>query len=57
MAVLALVAVRPALAQEEGGYIERGPRFLLASAKEPVRVDARRTPVLRQRISVDLQGV
>ena len=57
MAVLALVAARPAAAQDDGGYVERGPRFLLASAKEPVRVDTRKTPVLRQRISLDLQGV
>ena len=56
MAVLALVAVRPAFAQDDG-YVERGPRFLLASAKQPVRVDTRKTPVLRQRISLDLQGV
>ena len=57
MAVLALVAAPPAAAQDDGGYVERGPRFLLASAKEPVRVDTRKTPVLRQRISLDLQGV
>ena len=57
IAVLALVAARPAAAQDDGEYVERGPRFLLASAKAPVRVDTRRTPVLRQRISLDLQGV
>jgi TonB-linked SusC/RagA family outer membrane protein len=57
MALLALAAARPVLAQSDEGYVERGPRFLLASAKQPVRVDTRRTPVLRQRISLDLQGV
>ena len=58
MLVLALAAP-PASAQSDDGYVERGPRFLLASAKkkEPVRVDTRKTPVLRQRISLDLQGV
>ena len=58
MAVLALVAAPPAVAQSDGGdYVERGPRFLLASADTPKRVDVRRTPVLRQRISLDLRGV
>jgi outer membrane receptor protein involved in Fe transport len=43
----------------DSDYIERGPRFLLAStaAPVPVRVDVTRTPVLRQSISLDLNGV
>ena len=43
----------------DSDYVERGPRFLLAStsAPVPVRVDVTRTPVLRQRISLDLNGV
>src|SRR5688500_7797781 len=59
LAVLTLAAA-PAVAQSgDGGYEERGPRFMLASAKTstPVRVDTRKTPVLRQRISLDLRGV
>ncbi len=43
----------------DSDYVERGPRFLLAStsAPVPVRVDVTRTPVLRQSISLDLNGV
>ncbi len=42
----------------DSDYVERGPRFLLASAAPaPVRVDVTRTPVLRQSISLDLNGV
>ncbi len=43
----------------DSDYVERGPRFLLASAAAPVpvRVDVVKTPVLRQRISLDLKGV
>jgi outer membrane receptor protein involved in Fe transport len=43
----------------DSDFVERGPRFLLASAAAPVpvRVDVTRTPVLRQSISLDLNGV
>lgn len=59
LAVFALLAAPAAAQTDDSGYAERGPRFLLASAKttKPVRVDAGRTPVLRQRISLDLRGV
>jgi len=57
---LLLTWTRLAAAQApDSDYVERGPRFLLASATAPVpvRVDATRTPVLRQSISLDLNGV
>jgi TonB-linked SusC/RagA family outer membrane protein len=58
LAVFALVAAPAAAQTDDSGYAERGPRFLLASTTtKPVRVDAGRTPVLRQRISLDLRGV
>ena len=58
MAVLMVATNRPVVAQTvDSGYLERGPRFLLASATAPKRVDVRKTPVLRQRISLDLRGV
>ena len=58
LAVLMVAANRPVVAQSvDSGYVERGPRFLLASATAPKRVDVRKTPVLRQRISLDLRGV
>jgi TonB-linked SusC/RagA family outer membrane protein len=58
LAVLMVAVNRPVAAQQvDSGYVERGPRFLLASATTPKRVDVRRTPVLRQRISLDLRGV
>jgi outer membrane receptor protein involved in Fe transport len=43
----------------DSDFVERGPRFLLASAAAPVpvQVDVTRTPVLRQSISLDLNGV
>src|SRR5204862_5539225 len=43
----------------DSAFVERGPRFLLASAAAlvPVRVDVARTPVLRESISLDLNGV
>ncbi len=42
----------------DSDYVQRGPRFLLASTTVPVpaRVDVTRTPVLRQSISLDLNG-
>jgi outer membrane receptor protein involved in Fe transport len=48
---------RPLVAQEVGEQLaDRAPRFLLASAvtAKPIAVDAASVPVLRQRISVDL---
>jgi outer membrane receptor protein involved in Fe transport len=46
-----------ALAQNvDPDYEERGPRFLLASAGAPVRVDLAKTPMLRRRISLELHG-
>lgn len=58
MAALMVAANGPVVAQTaDTAYVERGPRFLLASATTPVRVDVRKTPVLRQRISLDLRGV
>jgi TonB-linked SusC/RagA family outer membrane protein len=58
LAVLMIATNRPIVAQSvDSGYVERGPRFLLASATAPKRVDVRKTPVLRQRISLDLRDV
>jgi hypothetical protein len=36
---------------------QRGPRFLVQSGRSRVPVDLARTPLLRQRITVDLNGV
>ena len=58
--VLLLTWSRHAGAQApDSDFVERGPRFLLASAAAPVpvRVDVIKTPVLRQSISLDLNGV
>ncbi len=57
--LLALLAfARLAAAQElADSAAGRGPRFLLAAALHPVPVDISRTPVLRQRISLDLRDV
>ncbi|HWB42896.1 MAG TPA: TonB-dependent receptor plug domain-containing protein, partial [Gemmatimonadales bacterium] len=59
LAALLFMVSHPLVGQTgDDGYQERGPRFLLASAtKPPGRVDVRKTPVLRQRISLDLPGV
>ncbi len=60
LVALLLTWSRLASAQaSDSDYVERGPRFLLAStaAPVPVRVDVTRTPVLRQSISLDLNGV
>jgi TonB-linked SusC/RagA family outer membrane protein len=62
MAFLLLWVSRPVVAQtadtpDASPYLERGPRFLLASASAPKLVDVRKTKVLRQRISLDLQDV
>jgi TonB-linked SusC/RagA family outer membrane protein len=58
LAALMVSAIRFASAQTaDTAYVERGPRFLLASARAPKPVDVRKTAVLRQRISLDLQGV
>src|SRR5437016_14058328 len=56
---LALLAVEPLAAAQElaDSAAGRGPRFLLAAALHPVPVDIGRTPVLRQRISLDLADV
>lgn len=60
--LLALVgsSTRSLAGQEVGEQLaDRGPRFLLASAvtAKPTAVDAASVPVLRQRISVDLDDV
>ena len=44
-------------AQRDSLYTERGPRFFVATATTPVRIDVARTPALRRRISVDLENV
>src|SRR2546427_3350997 len=58
VAVAIVTTKPPATAQEpDTSYAQRGPRFLLALADTPVPVDVARSPVLRQRISLDLHGV
>src|SRR5438445_481893 len=54
-----LVAVAPqALAQEAAETaVTRGPRFLLAAAPGPQPVDISRTPILRERLTLDLNDV
>jgi len=56
---LALLALAPLAAAQElsDSAAGRGPRFLLAATLHPVPVDIGRTPVLRQRISLDLGDV
>src|SRR6266699_5850567 len=57
--LLALLALAPFAAAQElaDSAASRGPRFLLAAALHPVPVDVSRTPVLRQRLSLDLSDV
>ena len=54
-----LVALAPrAHAQEAADTaVTRGPRFLLAAALRPQPVDISRTPILRQRLNLDLKDV
>lgn len=62
-AVLATALWMPtsrAAAQAEGELAARGPRFLLASRegdRRPVPVDVSKTPLLQQRLSLDLASV
>jgi TonB-dependent SusC/RagA subfamily outer membrane receptor len=37
-------------------FSERAPRFFLESKRETVRLDVTRTPVLRNRVSIDMEG-
>jgi TonB-linked SusC/RagA family outer membrane protein len=59
--VMALIAMSWAgWAQEVvdgSGSLERGPRFLLATTSTRAPLDVDRTPILRRRISLDLEGV
>ncbi len=55
-AVVLTALQRVALAQGEMQLADRGPRFLLAAAPEPKALDIRRTPALRQRVTLDLRG-
>lgn len=58
--LLLLVAPLAAAQQSADSSVTRGPRFLLASALRPlplVPLDISRTPVLRQRLSLDLNDV
>src|ERR1041384_2713529 len=61
LAALCLCAlpVRSAHAQNEDDGRERGPRFLLVGEKggSPLTLDASRTPLLRQRLALDLVDV
>ena len=60
VALLLNVALTAAQAQDAQQFTERGPRFLLASgttASRIVRVDVARTPVLRRRLTLDLESV
>jgi TonB-linked SusC/RagA family outer membrane protein len=54
-----LLALAPLAAAQElaDSAASRGPRFLLSAALRPVPVDISRTPVLRQRLSLDLGDV
>src|SRR5262249_12206918 len=57
LAFLLTIAAAPAhsrlVAQVED---DRGPRFLLASARQPVPLDVARTPILRHRLSLNLES-
>ncbi|HEY9230463.1 MAG TPA: SusC/RagA family TonB-linked outer membrane protein, partial [Gemmatimonadaceae bacterium] len=55
-----LTAARTGVAQDTAQqFMQRGPRFLLASAdrSEPARVDLGRTPVLRHRLTIDYESI
>lgn len=58
-AAAAMLTAVPAAAgaQQDSLYTERGPRFFAATSATPIRLDVARTPALRRRISVDLEGV
>ncbi|MGH7718504.1 MAG: TonB-dependent receptor domain-containing protein, partial [Gemmatimonadaceae bacterium] len=59
---IALVLMAMPVATDEPLFAQVGdrgddaPRFLLARSPTPVRVDVAKTPVLRQRIALDLRG-
>src|SRR5260370_16293309 len=56
LALLAFATI--ASAQESAASAaSRAPRFLLASAGRPLPVDVSRTPLLRQRLSLDLDDI
>ena len=57
--MMAALANASRSAAQDIASLERGPRFLLASATEskPVRTDPSRVPMLRNRISVRLEDV
>src|SRR5262245_56390425 len=60
VAIAATGASRPIGAQDpDARYAERGPQFLTTSSANGrrVRVDVAKTPVLRQRLSVNLDGI
>src|SRR5687767_3196124 len=61
LATLMLGAPDAVVAQSAGETViasaQRGPRFLVQSGRSRVPVDLARTPLLRQRITVDLNGV
>lgn len=57
-AIVLLGVPGPAVGQDtDTGFTEPGPRFLMAARPDPVRIDAARIPVLRQRIALDLRDV
>lgn len=55
---LLVALARPALGQEAAEVaVARGPRFLLAAASGPQPVDIGRTPILKERLTLDLKDV
>ena len=54
-----LVALAPQAPAQEAAEtaVTRGPRFLLAAAPGPQPVDISRTPILRERLTLDLKDV
>ena len=57
VATLAVTALRAPAQDVASGFTDRGPRFLLASTTEPIRLDVVRTPLLQKGISLDLRNV
>src|SRR5687768_8511325 len=55
--LMLLSPTAPLAVAQDADFATRGPRFLLASNATPVRIDVARTPILRQRLSLDLAGV
>jgi TonB-linked SusC/RagA family outer membrane protein len=55
--VTAFIVPSAAAQETQHVFVERGPRFFLASKPSPRRLDVAKTPILRQQIALDLNDV